>query len=756
MRDEPKLEGDDSVIKVPDNEDPGTDWLKLAKTMYDTSTDYLNVNFRKQFAKNLANFQSKHPEGSKYHTSAYNNRSRLFRPKTRIAVRKNEAALAAALFSSTDSVSVLAEDSDDPQKRTDAAYWHEVLNYRLDKTIPWFKLAVGAFQKASINGFIISKQVWEYEEYVSGESPMPNPADSSKPMIDDSTGKPIMRPEMSVLKDRPVIKLLEAENFRFDSACDWTDPINSSPYLIECIPMYVIDIRDKMDSIDPNTGEPEWKPYSDAEIIASGTLEIGEKKKDGKEGEESGATTELEVNDYKIVWVCEIIVKRGGEDLIYYTLGTKRLLTEPEPIKDVYKLGHRPFVFGTTIIEAHKAIPASAIQLGESLQAEANDVTNQRRDNVKLILNSRKIALRDANTDLAALQRSVPGGVVLTDDIDSVKPEMTPDVTSSSYADQDRIDNDLDDINGVFNAGSVANSRSLGETVGGIEKVSESADKDTEYILRTFVETWVEPVLKQLIDLEQGYEDDDHIKKIATKGLQKSEEKRTAKMPPPQTGAAPPPGGPPEQAPQEPQAPQEMKLHEPSKEPQNIDVRVNVGFGNLNPDQRVKRIMSGLKIMAEIAPWLMAGLDTEMVADQIFSAMGHKNGGSFFTSFERPEPQGDPGAELAAKELQIKEAKMQSDAQLDGARIQLDAQVKEQTLVMQYELGMAKIASDEGITMQKLYTDLGIAREKIDVDWAKIDVDREIKGAINMTRLADVENKAEELQFKKTSGRDGI
>ena len=75
------------------------DWLALARTAYDNSTSYLDRNYRGQWERSVSNFQSKHPAGSKYNTDGYKARSRLFRPKTRITIRKNEGAFAAAMFS---------------------------------------------------------------------------------------------------------------------------------------------------------------------------------------------------------------------------------------------------------------------------------------------------------------------------------------------------------------------------------------------------------------------------------------------------------------------------------------------------------------------------------------------------------------------------------------------------------------------------------------------------------------------------------
>jgi hypothetical protein len=64
----------------------------------------------------LRMFQSKHPLDSKYNSEAYKYRSKLFRPKTRSVIRKNEAAAATAYFSNVDVVNVAPANEQDPQQ----------------------------------------------------------------------------------------------------------------------------------------------------------------------------------------------------------------------------------------------------------------------------------------------------------------------------------------------------------------------------------------------------------------------------------------------------------------------------------------------------------------------------------------------------------------------------------------------------------------------------------------------------------------
>ena len=88
-------------------------------------------------------------------------------------------------------------------------------------------------------------------------------------------------------------------------------------------------------------------------------------------------------------------------------------------------------------------------------------------------------------------------------------------MTSSAYAEQDRLNLDFDDVAGAFSGSSVQSNRNLNETVGGMNILTASANKVENYQLRTWIETWAEPVLRQVTLLEHEYETDDVILSLA-------------------------------------------------------------------------------------------------------------------------------------------------------------------------------------------------------------------------------------------------
>lgn len=547
--------------------------LDLAREAYHGSTDYFDTSIRGDIEKDIRRFQSRFPSDSKYQSDAYRARSRIFRPKTRATIRKNEAVAAEAFFSTLDMVSITPQDETDQAQAASADVMGALLQHRLTKTIPWFLTCIGAYQDAQVTGVVISHQSWEFN------------------------------PKKKI--DRPRIDLLPVENFRFDPAADWADPVNTSPYLIQLIPMRVKDIRSRMKS-------GRWKDYDDAQIL-SALKKQGDTTRMEREGNRvDSKENTMAIGAYTIVWVHQNIIEHNDQDYIVYTLGTELLLTDPVPLEQEFATGKRPFVVGVCVLETHKNYPGGVSRLGAQIQDEINEVTNQRLDNVKFAMNKRYFVKRNKQVDLRSLTRNVPSSVtLLTDPNEDVKIVETNDVTSSSYNEQDRLNLDYDDVAGVFSGSSVASNRKLNETVGGMNILTGSSNQVSAYQLKTFVETWVEPVLRQLMLLEQYYETDEMLLALcaAKAGLF-----------------------------------QRFGIDVITDEllSQELTLSVNVGMGATNPTDKINSLALGMgTIRTVLADGLLEkyGLQPQEFIKEILGALGHKDGGRFFDFDSGDDPR---------------------------------------------------------------------------------------------------------------------
>jgi hypothetical protein len=195
----------------------------------------------------------------------------------------------------------------------------------------------------------------------------------------------------------------------------------------------------------------------------------------------------------------------------------------------------------------------------------------------------------------------VPSGVTLMDNIDSdVRVVETNDVTSSAYAEQDRLNSDFDDIAGAFSGSSVASNRKLNETVGGMQMLSNTANQIGEYDLKVFTETWVEPVLRQMVLMEQTYETDEMILALAGD---------KAKLY------------------------QRFGLDVVTDEllMQEVTLSVNVGTGSTNTFNQLERFIYGLREIRELlGESAFSRLKSGEIIKEIFGKIGYKDGGRFY------------------------------------------------------------------------------------------------------------------------------
>lgn len=671
-----------------------TDYLQLARDAYASSTSYFDTNFKKKIEYGIRAFQNEHAPGSKYLSEEYKGRSKIFRPKTRSIIRKNEAAANIALFSNQDVIVVGAEDPDNPYAVAGADLMKAVMNYRLNKTIPWFRVAMGALQDAQTVGACCSYNHWEYKQ---------------------KTDKDGMR---RVLKDQPCIKLRPIENLRFDGAADWLDPVGTSPYWIDIIPMYVCDVKAMMRTEDPKTGS-KWKSYDDDVIKKASPEMIDTTRRLRSTGQVDPFEEDHPISDHDIVWVMKVFMREGNEDWCYYTLGNEELLTDPKPLEEVYFHGQRPYTFGCFIIETHKVLPDGVAQVTRSLQQETNEIANQRLDNVKLVLNKRWFVARGRQVDVGSLTRNVPGGVTLMNDPNlDVKESNWVDVTSSSYVEQDRLNADFDDLAGNFSASTKVANNAVNDTLGGSRMANQAASMMTEYGLRTWIETWVEPTLRQVMLLEQYYETNETVFALCGKKAQLWPKYR-------------------------------IGVVNDSLLEQELTLTVNVGQGATDPQARMQKFIGATTAAIGFVQQAPPGFNVQEAIKEVYSYAGFRDGTRFWNGQEDPR---------LAKSMQIIQ---QLQGQLQGKQmeIQANAQIEQMKAQSNERIKGAEIQ----VNAQRIQGDLQIRQAEIAVQQAELELEKlklavEVEGATQEQQMKYLEASAkiEEAKLKLEQGAQKI
>jgi len=641
-------------------------WVRMASECYTTSTTFFDSAVRKRIEDAHALYRSEHPAGSKYHLPSFAKRSKMFRPKTRAMVRKQEAAAALAFFSTGDAISIGAVNSGDKAAVRDAKIQEALLNYRLSESVKFFPLIIGALQDAARQGFVVAKTAWQYRESTSYFSER------------DANGETKLITENRVVEDRPQITLIPAENFRVDPAADWLDPINSSPYIIEIIPMYVCDIRERMrnDRIRPSL---RYRDYSDGELLA-GMKQSWDSLRAAREGtRQDRFDASNGLREYAVAWVHRNIMRVDGEDYVYDTIGTEMLLSDPVPLSEIDPRGYRPYVMGYSVIESHNPMPDGMVRMLQPVQEEINETANLRLDATKMATMGRYFVRRGSAVDMDALTRFVPAGVIETNNPGTdVKWDRAPEPGRGSLEEHNLLQLEMDDLIGNFSGASVGANRQLNETVGGMTMLGEGANVLTELSVRSFSETFVEPLLRQTADLIKLWETDQTVAALVGARLQA-------------------------------EAGQVFRaLETPSR------VMVNAGFGATNPIKRVEKMSVGLQTIAGMFPQMLQTADVGEITQEVFGALGYRDAARFFPSLA--EGQEDPQV------AQLRQQVEQLTAMVEGKQLELQSKENVARIAAEARIAVAQMTVQNAEKLANVRMQFDMAMKELELELVKLDL----------------------------------
>ena len=202
------------------------------------------------------------------------------------------------------------------------------------------------------------------------------------------------------------------------------------------------------------------------------------------------------------------------------------------------------------------------------------------------------------------------------------------------------LDLEFDDLAGQQNYGSVETNNALGKTLGGLKLAAGAANAVQEFDVRVWIETWATPALAQIVQLEQYYESDAEVLGLCGQRAQLFQKHGINQI--------------------------DDDLLE-----QQITVRVSVGLGAGDPQQRLAKFQTAAQIVAPLAaggagvPVRPDTKSTPMaVIEEVFGAAGYKDGGSRFFK-DNGHPRANPMQDLQTQKLQAEI--QQRDRQGKGA-----------------------------------------------------------------------------------------
>lgn len=604
-------EDDDSYFDQKPTDD---EFLKMVREAQSQASFYSNQINRRAWERAYKAFRQEHFVGSKYASADFKNRSRLFIPKTRAAVRKDLAATHKAVFGTLDVIEVEAGNTADPMQNGSAAVMKELVNYRTDRAngraaIPWFNVVMGSRQTSLMTGFVVTKQDWKLTMRRKGTE-----------SFEDEGGAERERDVWVPDVDRPDCKLIAPENITVDPACDWTNPAQDSAYFLIRWPM-------RLDEIKRNQRDPRrpWKRVSDAELRSAGEgaqMEAATIRRARDQGLDRYEQTNTGPT-FDVIWVTEAYIRTNGEDWTFFSIGDKVMLTDPAPVSEVYpeQDGERPITMGYGSFEAFCVFPMAAAESWQMLQQEVNDVRNLTLDAFKQNVMPVTKVKRGRQIDLDQLRRRGQGSSIMVTDPDDVTWENPPQIPSAAQAIKQQLDIDFDDLAGQANYGTVQDNNALGKTLGGLKLAAGAANAVQEFDIRVWIETWAERALTQLVKLEQYYESDPEILGLVGERAQLLQKHGVDQI--------------------------TDELLENS-----VTVRVSMGPGAGDPDARLQKFAQASQIaqpLLAMDPRFASGekqVDGEAVINETFGAAGYRDGGKRFVKTN--EPKGvDPAAQAA-------------------------------------------------------------------------------------------------------------
>ncbi|MBT1154361.1 hypothetical protein J1C56_02020 [Aminobacter anthyllidis] len=672
------------------------DWIRMFRDSLKSASDFQQTKLRAPWSRNYRAFANRHMSGSKYDTSRYRHRSKLFKPKTRMAVRKNDATAASAMFSTADVVSITPERSSDRLQMMTARFIHAALNYRLDRSTRltgpnWFLTAIGARQDTQLTGICVSKQYWEFEEReydVLVDAPVldVNGMPVIDPLTNEGTTEETVETKREKIRDRIQITLIEPEHAFIDQTADWRDPIQEGGFFIAGYPMRKEDLETiiAQNSSRPMMGGGAWR--SDIDVAKITQASSGEmRRSEGVRRARDDGTDRYESRhadkNGEVIWLYENFYRYDGEDWHYWMLGETILLSDPRPTRDSYpeQKGDRPYVMGVGALESHKTHPTAPVETWQPLQQELNDITNLGLDARKMAISPITKIRRGRNIDWKQVQNRGPDAMIMVEEHDDVTFDRAPSPDGGAQLELNTLNVDFDELAGVFSTGSVQSNRQLNETVGGMNLMASSSNALTEFDLRVWVETWVEPCLRQCVRAIQYYESDEIVMAVAGEkaGLLSATQKPSALDGPPQ--------------------------EEPGEQPisfqdvmnvlgdAQISVKVNVGIGALDSRQKLEKFMGGVKMTMEMAPLLAAdGIKPNgaAMAQEAWGLLGYKDADRFFERMPEDKEK-QPPPDVQKQMMEMAQSKAEHDAEMK--RVQQEMAFAQE----KHDADMAKMRSEQ-------------------------------------------------------------
>lgn len=146
------------------------------------------------------------------------------------------------------------------------------------------------------------------------------------------------------------------------------------------------------------------------------------------------------------------------------------------------------------------------------LQLNINTITNQRNDNINLVLNRMWKVKKDAGINFDTV-KSAPGKRILVEEMDDLEQLETKDVTNSAYTEVQSNKNEMQEAIGTKYI-SGANPTGSNRTATGVQLNQNAESTTTMGIFHALEDTCLKPMIKKMYLLNRQFNTTDQVVKV--------------------------------------------------------------------------------------------------------------------------------------------------------------------------------------------------------------------------------------------------
>ena len=337
------------------------------------------------------------------------------------------------------------------------------------------------------------------------------------------------------------------------------------------------------------------------------------------------------------------------------SVGDKILANEP--------IDRIPFVSITPVKIPHKFFGLSIADLVLDIQLIKSTLMRNLMDNM-YSQNFGRYAVLEGQANLDDLLTQRPGGVVRVKSPNAIMPLATPQLEQSSFEMLGYLDNLRESRSGVnkYSQGLNDNALTSHTTATAVNATMTAAQSRIELIARSFAETGVKELMKNIYELVLKNQDKERVVRLRNKWVPVS----------------------------------------PDMWKEEYDCSVAVGIGNGNRDQQLAHLTTMLSFAADA---MRGGLNIVNEKNMynmgaaLVKNMGFQNVDDFLTNPEMVPPQPNPKEQMEQAELQLKHKELEIKAadiqikqqkmQQEAAKDSVDAQLKVAELNLEAQQGRA-------------------------------------------------------------------